>query len=134
VPTAELTAAEWRESELRRMSEKTFMAQVIKTAKQLGWICYHTYRATHSPAGFPDLVLVRCGFLILAELKREAGRLTIEQTCWLLNLAQGLGHVYVWRPRDLYTVAVFLADPYKAPIPSHWREYGQAAPAADAPR
>jgi hypothetical protein len=40
-----------------------------------GWRRYHTWLAKHSPAGFPDEVLVRPPRLVFAELKAEAGRL-----------------------------------------------------------
>jgi hypothetical protein len=60
-------------------------------------------------AGFPDLVLVREGRLIFAELKRQTGRTTTQQDIWLKALQtceyddwQSLMavKVVVWRPSD----------------------------------
>ena len=52
-------------------------------------------------AGFPDLVMVRDGDLIFAELKRQDGRVSLEQKAWLeeLNKPHGVT-VCVWRPND----------------------------------
>lgn len=88
------------------MSEKQFREQVIDLARWLGWRLYFTWQSIHSPAGFPDLVLVRRGRLIFVELKSEKGRLTPEQALWLKELKQIPGiEVYTWRPGDFNEVA-----------------------------
>jgi len=56
-------------------------------------------------AGFPDLVLVRDGHIIFAELKAAKGRVRPEQTEWLnaLLLADGpTVRTYTWRPDDWF--------------------------------
>ena len=68
------------------ISEKAFESQVKHLAKLFGWRYYHTWRSIHSPAGFPDTVMVRPPRLIFAELKSEKGKLTPEQEAWIEDL------------------------------------------------
>jgi hypothetical protein len=82
------------------ITEKQFEAQVRQLARLCGWLCYHTWRSIHSPAGFPDLVLLRGQRLVFAELKTARGRLTAAQQQWLEALRQTPAEVYVWRPDD----------------------------------
>jgi hypothetical protein len=90
---------------LQSMTEKDFQQWVVDLATVLGFHCYHTYDSRRSAPGFPDLVLTKNGRLIFAELKREKGKVTPEQTQWL----NALGVVceqnetvekYLWRPSD----------------------------------
>jgi len=56
-------------------------------------------------AGFPDLVLVRGGRVIFAELKAAKGRLRPEQEVWLDALRAADGptlSTYTWRPDDWF--------------------------------
>jgi hypothetical protein len=86
--------------------EKDLQNNVIELARLLGWRHYHTYDSRRSPEGFPDLVLIRKGRLLFAELKSSRGRLTSAQRVWLEELklveAQSNGTVQaiVWRPED----------------------------------
>ena len=93
------------------LTEKEFDKQVRELCDIYGWRRYHTFNARHSPAGFPDLVLVRDGRLIFAELKSEKGKHTLEQLEWLDALfSVGLGvEVYTWRPSQLQEIADLLA-------------------------
>lgn len=84
--------------QLPAISEKAFMAQVIKLAKLLGWLTYHTHRSDRSDPGFPDLVLVRGERLIFAELKKEKGRFSTHQIMWLEWLGETSAEVYRWKP------------------------------------
>lgn len=86
-------------------SEREFQAAVIELATACGWRHYHTHDSRHSAAGFPDLVLVRRGVLIFAELKAENGKVTPEQQAWIDALDQvdadeGKMWALVWRPSD----------------------------------
>lgn len=97
-----------KKATLPQMTEKAFQAAVIKLAKLNGWREYHTWKSIHSPAGFPDLVLVRGGTLVFAELKTDkpGSKLSDEQAAWmraLLDVAAGKPdlHVYLWRPSDM---------------------------------
>ena len=82
-------------------SEAAFQAEVIKYAKERGWLVYHTHDSRRSEPGFPDLVMVRGSVLIFAELKYGTGKPTPEQKAWLkaLKLVPGL-LVFTWWPAD----------------------------------
>ena len=111
-------ADEYQVQLAQQMREDALQAQVLQAAGVLGWRCYHTKDSRGSQRGFPDLVLVRGGRLIFAELKRmpttkSPARPTPDQQGWLDDLnrvAQSLGpvlvpdagiEVYVWRPIDM---------------------------------
>lgn len=66
------------------------------------YLYYHTHRAQHSPAGFPDIIAIRGNRLIVAELKREGEKPTEAQANWLAAF-EGIVHITVglWRPSDL---------------------------------
>jgi hypothetical protein len=82
-------------------SEAEFMTAIIAEATRTGWLVYHTRRSDGSEPGFPDLVLVRQGRLVIAELKRVGGTPTMEQVTWLLELARVPGvEVYAWDAND----------------------------------
>lgn len=68
------------------LSEAAWQTQVTNLATFYGWRLYHTHRSDRSPAGFPDLVLIRPPELIFAELKTDKGRLKPEQAAWLEDL------------------------------------------------
>lgn len=83
------------------MSEKQLQDAVAGFAFVCGWRRYHTFDSRRSEPGFPDLVLVRAGRLVAAELKAAAGRVTASQQAWLDDLALVPGvEVFVWRPDD----------------------------------
>jgi hypothetical protein len=81
------------------ISETDFQRLVTELAGMLFWSWYHTHDSRRSPAGFPDLVLVR-ERVIFVELKTEAGRITQEQAWWLTRLSDAGAEVYLWRPSD----------------------------------
>ncbi len=87
------------------MSEKKWLAKVLKFARENDWKCYHTRNSIGSDPGFPDLVMVRRGTtsgrggLIFAELKTEKGKVRPEQRVWIDALATH-AESYVWRPHD----------------------------------
>lgn len=94
-------------------SEAQFMAAVTQLAAIRGWSWMHIrpglnergrYRTPVSGAlgsGWPDLVLVRTGRLIFAELKAQKGKVTgLQQTVLGVLGAIPCAEVYVWRPSD----------------------------------
>lgn len=82
-------------------AEKSLQAQIVKAARLLGWLVYHTWRSTHSAPGFPDLVLVRPPRLVFIELKTDTGKVSPDQERWLEQLRQCPGaEVYLFRPGD----------------------------------
>lgn len=94
------------------MTEKELDQAVRKLAKIYSWMLYHTYRSQRSPAGFPDLVLVKAPRLIFAELKSEAGKVSPEQDAWLAAL-RDVSEVYLWRPADLESIAAVLSPSWE---------------------
>lgn len=82
----------------RSTSESGFQQAVIELAKRLGWrIAHHhdsrrqvrpgVYVGDKDAAGLPDLILVRDGVLLFAELKSATGKLRPAQRDWLEALA-----------------------------------------------
>ena len=75
-------------------TERAFEREVIRYAESMGWLI-HKDRATNAPRicrhckktlriprndpGFPDLVMVRAGRVVWAELKSERGKPTKER-------------------------------------------------------
>jgi hypothetical protein len=81
--------------------EHAFLQRVRQTAQLFGWRIYHTHDSRRSEPGFPDVVLVRDGRLIFAELKTDTGRITAAQLAWLTALEQCSNvEAHIWRPRD----------------------------------
>ena len=92
----------------QRLTEKDFLAMVRQLATLNGWLCYHVHDSRRSPAGFPDLVLVRDGVLLVVEAKLDGGRLTPEQRRWLEEFRKcGIGGG-LWRPRDFDLIELAL--------------------------
>lgn len=92
------------------ITEKAWMAQVIELAQRLKWAVYHTHDSRRSAPGFPDLVMLRDGRMIVCELKTLRGKLTDDQRFWLDQFAQcdGVERVEVWRPNQLQEIVEIL--------------------------
>lgn len=87
------------------ISEEDFRPMVLEAARLLGWEYYFTWTSIHSPAGFPDLVLVRPPRVIFAELKPEKGKLDKDQLKWMTVLQRcPKVEYYLWRPRNWDTI------------------------------
>lgn len=70
------------------MKERDLLAEVRSLAEGMGWLVYHSWSSIHSPAGLPDLLMVKGHRLIAAELKAEKGKVTEAQEQWLQALAR----------------------------------------------
>ncbi len=97
-----------------QQTEKQFEAAVVEYARLSGWLVYHPFDSRRSEAGWPDLSMVRDGVLLLAELKRESGRVTKAQAIWLEALSAVAAcvpnvRVRVWRPSDWPQIETELA-------------------------
>ena len=98
-----------------QVSEKIFRQQVLTAARLHSWTVYFTWSSLNSPAGFPDLVLVRNGYLIFAELKSEDGKMTPEQLEWkrelevVQNMYNASVRYFEWRPHDIDEILRVLA-------------------------
>ncbi len=109
-----LTRAEsWRQASLD-LPESEFTKLVIGFAECQGWTVYHQRPARTAQGwrtalqgrkGFPDLVMLRHGRLIVAELKSAKGTLSADQVWWRNEFRKcqvpwpNEPH-YVWRPVD----------------------------------
>lgn len=81
------------------MTERQLKEAVVECSQRLGYVVYWTWNSIHSPAGFPDLCLVReC--VIFAELKTTKGELTLNQEHWRDRLQAANVAWFLWRPAD----------------------------------
>lgn len=99
------------------LTEAAWQAEVVRTARALGFLVYHTYDSRRSDKGFPDLTMVRRDRVLFAELKTQKGRIRPEQRVWLDRLAAGPGEVYLWRPDDAPEVEAVLGSRHAPPSP-----------------
>jgi len=93
-------------------TEAQFQHAVIELAQTLGWRVAHfrparTSHGWRTPVqgdpGFPDLVMVRAGKIVFAELKSERGKLSADQQAWI-DATGG----YLWRPSDWRQIVAVL--------------------------
>lgn len=80
------------------MTEKQFQASIVKLASLLRWHVYHTHDSRHSPAGFPDLILLRGSRMIVAEVKVGKNVTTDAQREWLMWFHFAGAESVLWRP------------------------------------
>ena len=99
------TIADYRNREARDMSEKQLMAVVLRAARRLDWLVYHTHDSRRSAPGFPDILAIRkadrIGLpseILVIELKAAMGNTTPEQDAWLDHFRAAGIEVAVWRP------------------------------------
>ena len=110
-----------------KITEAAFTSQVIKLAQTLGWKTAHFRPGMTSRigkegeaiwvtpvqgdgVGFPDLVMIRQGRLVVAELKSENGIISTAQIKWLEafdTLKIGI-EVYLWHPAQFEEIAEIL--------------------------
>jgi hypothetical protein len=106
--------------EVRRMapiSEEEFLNQVIDLANLHGWRAAHfrpakTNRgwrtAMQGDKGFPDLVLLKDGKLVVPELKVGRNKTTADQDEWLRRFRECGAIAEVWRPEDWERIKAIL--------------------------
>ena len=93
------------------VTERELTRAVLELAARLGYRTAHfrtslTKRGTYMTAvqgdgaGFPDLVLVRRGRLVFAELKKDGRYPTGAQRDWLDALSGCGVEAHVWREKD----------------------------------
>lgn len=93
------------------LSEKQFQLQVLQLAKLYGWRCAH-FRPAQTRSGkwitpvqaqgkgFPDLLMLRGGRQVVAELKVGKNKPSAEQTAWLDAFTLAHVQAFVWFPTD----------------------------------
>jgi hypothetical protein len=111
----------------RRTPEKDFQDTVLQWARMLNWKCFYLpdwmYRIAMASMkrarrgdrdwpdpGFPDLILLKPGRLIVAELKSPKGRVSPDQKEWHTLLASVGITVHVWKPDDIDEIIVLLSE------------------------
>lgn len=104
------------------ITESQWQRQVTDLATRLGWDWLHVERMGNArgewrtPAygplgkGWPDLVLIRRGTTVYAELKAQNKYPSEAQKIVLAILANASPHVYVWRPSDFPLVLEVLTN------------------------
>ena len=117
------------------VTEKEFQAVVVEYAQRLGYMVYHTYDSRRSQRGFPDLVMVKEGRLVLAigardteryELLTSAGYfcdLVIEHDLLALNdmlQDQRIDAAYRDSMRNTIKSLVSLGEQRTAQAPERW--------------
>jgi len=90
------------------MTEKAFQSDVMRVAKMLGWLCYHTYDSRRSASGFPDLVLVR-ERILYRELKVGKNKLSPTQELWRDSIMDAGGDWAEWRETDMDDIVADLS-------------------------
>lgn len=99
------------ERALRAITERQFQTDIITLARAAGWLVahFHDSRRQVKPGvfvgdkdakGFPDLVLVRASEFLILEVKRETGKVEVEQQQWLDALNRAGVEAMVVRPSD----------------------------------
>ena len=100
-------------SDMPKMTEKQLQASIVRMAKQLGYLCYHTTYSIGSERGFPDLVIVGHGACWMIECKGPRGRVSEEQEAWIAQLQlAGIDALIVY-PDDLDMVLTDLMEMYE---------------------
>lgn len=82
------------------MTEDDLEAAVEQLARTFRWLAYHTRRSDRSPEGFPDLVMLRGGRLVVRELKIGRNQPTPKQREWLAAFEAAGVDVGVWTDDD----------------------------------
>ena len=108
MPPSDPIRAEQRRIIAENMTEADLQSQVIRYAKEHGWMAVHFrpaktakgYRtAVEGDKGSPDTLLARDGVVYLWELKRQQGGYGQGQVAWLAAIGPAIGATY--RPSDL---------------------------------
>lgn len=96
-----------------RLTEAKMQKGIIDTAKQLGFMVYHTTYAIGSERGYPDLHIVGHGRSIFLELKGPKPKVYPEQEAWIAELT-ACGHEarFVY-PADYDDVLAWLQTAYQ---------------------
>ncbi len=99
-----------------QVSETDWQRTVTDLASRLGWRWMHVRKSMYGKEyhltsatgplgrGWPDLILVKPGRIIAAELKRQGSHPTDDQLRVLSELSAAGAEAYVWMPSDLDAV------------------------------
>jgi hypothetical protein len=92
------------------LKEKGLQAAIIAAARCAGWRTYFVWNSQHSPKGWPDVVCLKDGRILIYECKTEKSRIRPEQIeCLALLQAAGIPARIV-RPSDMDEVLAELQE------------------------
>jgi len=103
------------------LTEAQFQKQVTDLATRLGWSWLHVERMGNEQGrwrtpvsgplgtGWPDLVLIRRGSLIFAELKAQRGQMTQAQI-EVMTVLERTHSYFLWRPSDFNQIVEVLSN------------------------
>ena len=89
------------------MTEAQFTKRLMQYGRDNGWLCFHVFATgpkSVSCHGFPDMIFLKDGKLVVAELKRDKPNKTYpdkRQREWLQAFVDAGIPTYTWRPDDL---------------------------------
>lgn len=103
------------------ITEAEFQRQVLECAKLYAWrVAHFRYGQNRSgrwmtpvqadAAGFPDLLLLRGGNIMVAELKVGRNKTTADQSAWLDAFARTGVPAFLWRPEAWAEIEATLRD------------------------
>jgi hypothetical protein len=96
-----------------KLTEAQLQKAIVQTAKQLGFLVYHSAYSIGSERGFPDLCICGHGRLWFFELKGPKPKVYPEQEAWIAALqAAGMDARFVY-PDDLDDVLNELMTAYQ---------------------
>lgn len=96
------------------MTEAQLQQAIMQTARQLGFLVFHTAYAIGSERGFPDLCICGHGRIWFFELKGPKPKISPEQEAWIETLsACGADARFVY-PDDLDDVLATLQAAFEA--------------------
>ncbi len=107
-----------RKEAKQKTTEKEFGVMVEELLDLFGWhwchfrparTAYGWRTAISGSKGFPDYIAVK-NRLVIFELKSDDGKLSLEQQKWYDLLKASGTEVYVWKPKDLESIAEVLGS------------------------
>jgi len=96
-----------------KLTERELQAGIVRMAKQLGYLVFHTQYALGSAPGFPDLCIAGHGRVWFLEIKGPRGRVSDFQTAWIETLTAAGMDARIVFPDDLDAVLTDLMDAYQ---------------------
>lgn len=101
--------------------EAAFQDKVVRFAIDAGWLVNHTYRSrvgsgawrtTTTSPGFPDLLLLKAGRMVVLELKMPGNHASDDQNRWVATFQTIAGvEAYVVYPADWGEIVALLTEP-----------------------
>lgn len=93
----------------RAVTERELQDYVEECLTRFRWTFHHANDSRRSSAGLPDIIAVRDGVLVAAELKKQLASPSPVQARWLDELTD-VKQVdsYLWRPSDMDEIARIL--------------------------